>query len=144
MLKISLTKQEHIDYWIDTAKRDWRTVQNMYKTKDFVPALFFTHLHLEKICKALWVKNNVNNTPPKIHNLIKLLNEAGIKYSEEQMNFMLVMNNFQLEGRYPDYKQKLYKTYKKSNTAEILQQAKKHSKWLQEQLLKALKILPNR
>ena len=56
-----MTKQEHIDYWLDTAKKDWRTVQNMYKTKDFVTALFFTHLHLEKICKALWVKNNTNN-----------------------------------------------------------------------------------
>lgn len=129
-----MTKQEHIDYWTDTARKDWRTVQNMFKSKDYLPALFFSHLHLEKLCKALWVKNNQGNTPPKIHNLIRLLDEAKIKYSPDQMDFMIIMNTFQLEGRYPDYKNILYKTYKAKKTKEILQQINQYSKWLQEQL----------
>jgi len=37
---MSLTKEEHIEYWVETARRDWRTVQNMYKTKDYLPGLF--------------------------------------------------------------------------------------------------------
>ena len=129
-----LTKEEHINYWIITAKKDWRAVQNMYKSKDYLPALFFSHLHTEKLCKALWVKNNEGNTPPKIHNLIRILNEAKIEYSTEQMNFMIILNNFQLEGRYPDYLNKLYKTYKSRNTLAILEQVKTFSKWLQLQL----------
>lgn len=64
-----LTKDEHIKYWVDTAKKDWKTVQNMFGTKDYLPALFFSHLVLEKLCKAHWVKDNHGNTPPKIHNL---------------------------------------------------------------------------
>jgi len=63
-----LTKEEHILYWVETAKRDRRTIQNMYKSRDYLPALFFAHLHLEKLCKALWVQNNKGNTPPKVHN----------------------------------------------------------------------------
>lgn len=129
-----LSKEEHIKYWVDTAKRDWKSVQNMFSTEDYMPALFFSHLVLEKLCKALWVKNNKGNTPPKIHNLVKLLDEAGIPYSGEQLDFMNTMNGFQLEGRYPDYLDKLYKTYKKKNTGEILEQVKIFSLWLQQQL----------
>ena len=129
-----LTKDEHIKYWVDTAKKDWRAIQKMYKSKVYLHALFFAHLHLEKLCKALWVKNNSGNHPPKIHNLVRLLNEAKIQYSQEQMDFMNIMNNFQLEGRYPDYLNKLYKAYKGKNTGEILAQVKTFSKWLQGQL----------
>jgi HEPN domain-containing protein len=129
-----LTKEEHIKYWVNTAKRDWKTIQNMFTSKDYLPALFFSHLHLEKLCKALWVKNNNGNTPPKIHNLIKVLDEAKISYSPEQKAFMVIMNNFQLEGRYPDYLDSLYKLYKKKNTGAILEQVNIFSLWLQQQL----------
>lgn len=44
------------------------------------------------------------------------------------------MNTFQLEERYPDYMNRLYKTYKGKNTNELLRQVKQFSKWLQEQL----------
>lgn len=36
-----MTKQEHINYWIFTAEKDWQAVLNMYKSKDYVQALFF-------------------------------------------------------------------------------------------------------
>ncbi len=129
-----MTKEEHIAYWLDTGAKDWKAAQQLFKAKSYIQALFFAHLYLEKLCKALWVKNNDSNTPPKVHNLVKILNEAGIKYATEQMDFMIIMNTFQLEGRYPDYKQKLYKTYKAAKTAEILKQVKLSGKWLQEQL----------
>ena len=130
-----LTKEDHIKYWISTAKKDLVAVLGMYKVGIHIQALFFAHLHLEKLCKALWVQNNVGNTPPRIHNLVKILNEAKVEYSEDQMNFMILMNSFQLEGRYPDYLQKLYKAYKHKNTGEVLSQVKIFSKWLQGQLL---------
>ena len=129
-----LTKEGHINYWVGSAKRDLKTVQNMFSMKDYIPALFYSHLHLEKYCKAIWVKNNNGNTPPKIHNLIKILDEAKISYSQEQKVFMIIMNNFQLEGRYPDYLDSLYKLYKKKNTGKILEQVKTFSLWLQQQL----------
>jgi HEPN domain-containing protein len=106
----------------------------MYKSGDYLPALFFAHLHTEKLCKALWVKNNKGNHPPKIHNLIKILNEAKIQYTPEQMDFMIILNNFQLEGRYPDYLDKLYKTYKSKKTDVIFGEVKIFSTWLQQQL----------
>jgi HEPN domain-containing protein len=131
---MALSKKEHLVYWIETAQRDWHTSQNLFKTKEYVPSLFFAHLHLEKLCKALWVKNNEGNAPPRIHNLVILLDGANVRYSQDQLDFMIIMNNFQLEGRYPDYKQRLYKNYKKENTNDVLKQVKQFSQWLQRQL----------
>jgi len=57
-------------------------------------AYFFGHLYLEKICKALWVKNNQGNTPPFIHNLIKLLSGFDVGLSEDDMSFLDDLNKY--------------------------------------------------
>jgi HEPN domain-containing protein len=115
-----LTKKEHIAYWVDTANRDWRTVQDLYKCKNYLSALFFAHLVLEKLCKAHWVKDNTENTPPKIHNIIVLIENTKFEITDEDKDFFRAMNQFQLEGRYPDYKNMLYKIYKGLKTKKIL------------------------
>jgi hypothetical protein len=48
-----MTKQEHIDYWRNTANDNWIDVQKMFKGRSYVPCLFFTHLVFEKLAKAL-------------------------------------------------------------------------------------------
>jgi HEPN domain-containing protein len=129
-----LTKEEHIQYWVNTAKRDWRTVQNLLKSKDYVPALFFAHLVLEKLLKARWVKDNSQNHPPKIHNLISLAGKIAYSFTEEQLIFMGRMNDFQLEGRYPDYANNIYKLYKRKETELILKEVDKLRKCLLKNL----------
>ena len=69
---VMMTKQQYIDYWIDTSKNDWVTVEALFTTKRYLHCLFWAHLALEKLAKAHWVKNHEENTPPKIHNLILL------------------------------------------------------------------------
>ena len=115
-----MTKQEHIDYWKVSAERDWKFVQQTFKIKQYVYALFFAHLVLEKLCKAHWVKDNKTNTPPRIHNLVRSVEQSELKLTEENINFLRKLNDFQLEGRYPDYKQKIFRAYKFYNTQPIL------------------------
>lgn len=98
-----MTKQEYIQYWIETSERDWSSSEDLYKTGHYVHALFFAHLCLEKLCKAFWVCDNESNHPPKIHNLVYLLKQTTLELNDEQLDFLLVFNDFQLEGRYPDY-----------------------------------------
>jgi len=129
-----MTKDEHIQYWKTTAERDWVAVQNMYKTKDYLHSLFFAHLVLEKLCKAHWVKQNTSNTPPWIHNIVRLIEGTDLKFNDEDLDFFRRMNDFQLEGRYPDYKDNLYKIYKAANTKLILDKVNQ----LRECLLKKL------
>jgi len=129
-----MTKQEHIDYWLRTAERDWKVVQSLYDTKEYVYSLFFGHLVLEKIAKALWIKNNASNQPPKIHNIVSILTQAGVEITEEQNIFFLQINVFQLEGRYPDYKDKIFRNYNAEKTLVILNQIKNERSWLLKML----------
>ena len=105
-----MTKQQHIDYWKNTAEEDWITVGVLFDTGRFLHALFWSHLVLEKLAKALWVKNNEGNTPPKIHNLTTLLKQANVDFGDEKMKFLFNFNAFQLSTRYPDYISRIYKT----------------------------------
>ena len=99
-----MTKQQHIDYWVETAEKDWIVVQQLFDAKSYIHALFWAHLVLEKLCKAHWVKDNIGNTPPKIHNLINLIAKTNAKLPKTDKDFLSILNQFQLEGRYPDYK----------------------------------------
>jgi len=51
-----MTKEQYIDYWVDTAQKDWIAVESMFDTKNYLHCLFWAHLTLEKLAKALWVK----------------------------------------------------------------------------------------
>lgn len=125
-----MTKKEHIAYWLKTANEDWKTVNYLLKGKRFVNTLFFAHLVLEKLCKAHWVKDNVGNHPPKIHNLIYLIDNTKLKVDSEQRQLLEKMNVFQLEGRYPDYTNTLYKMCDKKFTEETIKQANTLRLWL--------------
>jgi len=87
-----MTKQQHIDYWVDTSENDWVTVDALYTTKRYLHCLFWAHLVLEKLAKAHWVKNHEENIPPKVHNVVWLLEESGVEMLPEDMMFLEVFN----------------------------------------------------
>ena len=119
-----MTKQQHIDYWVNTAEEDWVTVDILFSTKRYSHCLFWAHLVLEKLAKAHWVKNNKENIPPKIHDLISLLERANVDLGEEKMKFLHNYNAFQLSTRYPDYLSRIYKLCTKKFTETQLEQVK--------------------
>ena len=129
-----MTKQQHVDYWINTAADDWESVEVLFNGKKYLQALFWAHLVLEKLAKALWVKNNEGNTPPKIHNLISLLKQANVDLGEEKIKFLHNYNTFQLSSRYPDYLSKIYK----SCTRQFTEAQMNNVKEIRQCLLKML------
>ena len=66
---IDINKQ--IDYWVKGAYNDIETSELLLAGKKYVESLFFYHLSIEKILKALVVKST-NQMAPKSHNLIYL------------------------------------------------------------------------
>ena len=120
-----MTKQEHIDYWIGSSDKDLETMNFLNEGKNYVHALFFGHLYIEKICKALWVKNNEGNYPPKIHNLLTILKQANIVLDDNQQLFLLKLNQYQIEGRYPEDIEKLYRATDGKQADEYIDQIKK-------------------
>lgn len=44
-------------------------------------ALFFSHLVIDKLLKAIWVKENEENIPPFTHNLEHLYNQTRFGFT---------------------------------------------------------------
>jgi HEPN domain-containing protein len=128
------SNEEHINYWIEQANDDWRAVETLYAGKKYLQSLFFTHLVIEKICKSIWIKHNEGNIPPRTHNLIYILSKTNLELPEEISVFLLNLNRFQLEGRYPDYMNKLHKICDSEFTKNMIDNAKNAKEWLTNKL----------
>lgn len=104
-----MTQDEHVNYWLAVSEEDWLSaleIGRKNERKHF--ALFLGHLSVEKLLKALFVKL-FNLTPPYKHDLIMLAVKCNIELSNEQQFDLKIINSFNLEARYPDYKQSFYK-----------------------------------
>ena len=97
-----------VKYWTDTAKHDFKTMNGLFNIKKYSDSLFYGHMVLEKILKALIVQNKKRHPQPT-HNLLVLLKEAGIDLEKEEVEFLAEANKFNIKARYPDYKMSFYK-----------------------------------
>jgi HEPN domain-containing protein len=97
---INVPKQ--IEYWRNTAESDIETASILINSGKYVEGMFFCHLSIEKIIKALVVKQT-ENIPNRSHDLFYLLEIAKIEFTEAQSGFMQILMKYQLEGRYPEY-----------------------------------------
>lgn len=104
-----MEKQDHIKYWIDISEKDWKRAELFLKEKDYVFALFCLHMSMEKLIKAVWVRENNTNFPPRIHNLITIIADTSYDPESEEAHMLEELNRYQLEGRYPDYRATIYK-----------------------------------
>ena len=130
-----MNKNEHIKYWIDAAEVDRRAMDNLFKSKDYVWSLFLGHLIIEKLIKAIAVKNDVENIP-KIHNLNKLAIKTGLEVDEELGDLFDVLTSFNIEARYPDYKKEFYRKCTKQFASKYKEKISNLRLWLLEQLNK--------
>jgi len=128
------TKQEYITYWTTQAQDDWEAVDVLFSGKKFLQSLFFAHLCVEKICKALWILSNESNIPPKTHNLIYLLSQTTLQPTDAQSEFLLELNRFQLEGRYPEYISQMHLLGNKSFTQNTIEKTNEIRIWLLSKL----------
>lgn len=58
-----MKKEELVKYWIDASEIDYKAMENLFKSKDFVWSLFLGHLVIEKLLKALIVFNDRESIP---------------------------------------------------------------------------------
>ncbi len=103
-----MDKKDIMAYWVKTAIRDYQTMLNLYESKDYHWSLFMGHLVIEKLLKALYVKNSDDN-PPRTHDLLRLAESAQLEMTEEQKDMLDLLTTFNISARYPDYKQSFYK-----------------------------------
>lgn len=129
-------KKEIIEHWVGMAERDWKSVGALFEAGQYIHALFFCHLVIEKLLKAHWAKDNVENEPPRIHDLEFLYNQTELKLSTDHVDLLGIINSWNLEGRYQDYKDKFFKRASKAYTEEKLKAVDNLRLWLQSELQK--------
>ena len=109
-------------------------MKSLFKSKRYASSLFFGHLVLEKILKAL-VVYETKAYAPYTHNLIRLVKISDIKLSEKEMDLLRIVNEFNLEVRYPEYKLKFYKLCTKEYTEKYIEEIVKLYKKLCQKLM---------
>ena len=93
--------QKQVEYWCSSAEEDLEAARSLLKKRHLRHALFFAHLAMEKTLKA-HVSRQTEQVPPKIHNLERLAQIAGLRLDPNRTSFMRRFDVYQLEGRYPD------------------------------------------
>ena len=118
--------QKHVDHWRKGAGEDIRVAEELIAARQYRHGLFFAHLAIEKMVKALLIQLT-RKMPPKIHNLGRLAELARVQLAKEQALFLQRMNDFQLEGRYPEI---ATTPVKATNAKTALKQAHEFLQWL--------------
>lgn len=88
-------------YWLEGAEYDLDVADAMFRTEKYPYTLFIGHLALEKLLKALVVKNTKSHAP-YTHSLPLLASKLTINIPEEIEKPLVRFMEFYFEARYPD------------------------------------------
>jgi len=97
-----------IEYWLNSAEHDFVTMNGLYEIKRYSDSLFFGHMVLEKVLKALFVAVK-NEESPRIHSLVRIVELAGVDFLKNDLLLLRVIDRFNIRARYPDVKLNFYK-----------------------------------
>jgi HEPN domain-containing protein len=87
--------------WAERARYDLDTAEAMLKAGRYLYVLFCCQQAVEKALKAVIVKKT-GELPPRIHNLLRLAETAGIESSEEQIDLLTKLSGYYIKSRYPE------------------------------------------
>jgi HEPN domain-containing protein len=115
--------------WLRQADYDMDTADYMFRGGRYMYTVFMCHLSLEKALKGLYAEK-LGKEPPKIHNLLYLLEKMKLTLPEDLFDFISTLNRVSVPTRYPDDLQRILKDYDKKKTKEVLDQSKQVLQWL--------------
>jgi HEPN domain-containing protein len=121
------------EYWTENAEEDIRVAEQLYQADSFAHALFFGHLYLEKLLKALIVKQTAAHAP-FIHNLEMLAKKSGLEFSEKMLDELVEITEFNIEARYPDDIQKRKIKFTRDFCQEKMSVIKEIGAWLRSKM----------
>ena len=118
--------------WLKQADYDMDTADYMLRGDRGLYALFMCHLSVEKAIKGLF-QSKLDIVPPKIHNLVYLLEKMGCTPPEELGRFIVRLNEVNVATRYPEDMMALQSQYSKTAIREILTSGKEVLEWIKKQ-----------
>ena len=129
-------------YWKNEADYSDEIRQILFRKKKYPECLFFGHLTVEKILKALYVAKFKKHAP-LIHDLVKSSKAVGLPFSAEELADMASISRFNIAGRYDHEKQ----TFRKKCTAAFAkhyhERITHYYVWLKEWIKKTDALSPS-
>ena len=125
-----------MNFWIDSSDEDYNVMQVLYNNKKNSYCLFFGHLVIEKLLKAIYAKNNkVTPHAPKSHDLVYLAEKSELKLTEKQESLLEEITRFNMNGRYDDYKKSFAEICTNDYTIGQIKNIEEIRKWLKSLLI---------
>lgn len=124
-----------VKYWIEISDYDLDTAAAMLKSGRYLYVGFMCHQTIEKIFKALFSKTKAE-VAPFSHSLSYLAKKGGFyeEFSEEQKDFIDMLEPLNIEARYPSHKEKLLKSLTEERGIELLSKTTELQKWIKLKL----------
>ena len=130
-----MTREEKVQYWIDIADYDLETAEAMYNTGRWLYVAFMCHQVIEKTLKAYWTAKR-DDDPPYIHNHKRLAEGCGLYelMTDEQKDFIATISTFNIQARYPEYKDLLARALTKPVCRHVIDTTKELKQWIEKKL----------
>ena len=120
-------------YWMEEASEALKVAWDLYEKADYSYSLFFGHLAIEKLLKAIYVVKNGEHAP-YLHNLLRLAEISGIELNDAHKDLLIKITTFNVESRYPDEKRSFRKKCTQDFTINELNQIEDIYKWLKSMI----------
>lgn len=79
--------QDPSAYWVAQAEYDFDTARAMFRSRRYLYVLFCCQQAVEKMIKRL-IAARTGELPPRVHNLLRLVEMAALSPDDEQMSFL--------------------------------------------------------
>ena len=120
-------------FWLTEAEESLEVADHLIAKADYSYALFFGHLAVEKMLKALFVIRQKQHAPP-LHNLLRLARVVGLDLDEATEDKLITITAFNIEARYPDYKRAFRQRCTPEFTKQQMTTIKEVIQWLKFQM----------
>lgn len=127
------------NYWLSEANTSWDVALTLLQRNKYPESLFFGHLTLEKILKALVVATTKEHAPP-IHNLVRLIQLTNLKPTQTQIADLEKWTRYCIAGRYDDEKIIFRKLCTKQYTQENFNKIGDYYLWLKNETKKISRL----
>lgn len=124
-----------MEYWLNSSEEDYNVMKYLYSGKKNSYCLFFGHLVIEKLLKGLYAKNNEENPYTiKSHNLLALAEKCNLDLTDEQVEKLQIITQFNISARYDDYKESFNRKCTDEYTSEQIKNIEEVRTWLKNLL----------
>jgi len=117
--------------WFRQAQYDLGTAESLVSAGRYPPAIFFSHLALEKALKALHTEK-FNDNPEKTHSLVYLVELLELELPQHYLDSLFVINRIGVTGRYPHNLEEVLEQYTKAKTQKIVSETGEILTWLMQ------------